>query len=327
MMERMHAFALHRPASLDEAVAVLAGDADARPLAGGTDLVPNLRRGLGSPTTLVDLCNVPGLDAIVLHPDGSTAIGANATLARIAAHAALATRLPALADAAASVAGPSHRSAATLGGNLCVDTRCLFYNQSEWWRRSNDYCLKHGGSTCHVAPQGNRCHAAYCGDTAAALIALAAEVELAGPSGRRRAALEQLYADDGAHPLRLAQGEIVVGVHVPPQPPRAVNAYRKLRARGAIDFPLAGVAVRLALDHDRLAALRVALTGTNSHPLLLAGTDALAGRIVDEALLAALAKLVQQQASPMRTTVTAANWRRVAAAVTTRRLVAELAQR
>ena len=322
-MERMHAFALARPVSIAEAVALLARDPTARPIAGGTDLVPNLRHGIGEPATLVDLGGVPGLAAIARGADGTLAIGANVTLALLARDS---TMPPALRDAAASVAGPSHRSAATLGGNLCLDTRCVFYNQSAWWRAANAFCLKHGGDTCHVAPQGTRCHAAYSGDTAPVLIALGAKVEIAGPGGTRRIPLEAMYADDGAKHLTLRRDEIVVGVHVPAQPPHARCAYRKLRARGAIDFPLAGVAARLALDREgRIAALRVALTGTNPQPLLLDGTDAFAGRVVDDALLAELAKLVGKQAKPMRTTVTSSNWRRVAAAATVRRLVAALA--
>jgi 4-hydroxybenzoyl-CoA reductase subunit beta len=322
-MERMHAFALARPASIAEAVALLARDPSARPIAGGTDLVPNLRHGIGEPATLVDLGGVPGLDAIARGADGGFAIGANVTLAILARDSVIP---PALRDAAASVAGPSHRSAATLGGNLCLDTRCVFYNQSAWWRAANAYCLKHGGDVCHVAPQGKRCHAAYSGDTAPVLIALGAAVEIAGPEGMRRIPLETMYADDGAKHLTLRDGEIVVRVHVPAQPPRSRCAYRKLRARGAIDFPLAGVAARLALDSQgHVASLRVALTGTNSKPLLLDGTEAVVGRVVDDALLAELAKLVGKQAKPMRTTVTSSNWRRIAATATVRRLVAELA--
>jgi len=324
-MERLPGFTLHRPATLAEALALLAREPAARPIAGGTDLVPNLRDGLGAPALLVDVAGLPDLAAVELAAGGGIVIGAGVTLARLARDATIAARLPALAAAAASVAGPSHRSVATLGGNLCVDTRCVFYNQSAWWRSANAHCLKHGGDTCHVAPQGKRCHAAYSGDTAPVLIALGAEAEIVAAAGTRRIPLEAMYADDGAAPLALAPGELVARVHVPAQAPGARSGYRKARARGAIDFPLAGVAARLVQDGNRVADLRVALTGTNAHPLRVAGTEAFAGASVDEALLAALAKLVQKQAAPMRTTVTASNWRRSVAAVLARRLVAELA--
>jgi 4-hydroxybenzoyl-CoA reductase subunit beta len=137
--------------------------------------------------------------------------------------------------------------------------------------------------------------------------------------------LESLYVDDGAAPLALARGELVVRIYVPPQPPAGRNGYRKARARGAIDFPLAGVAARVDVADGRLASLRVALTGTNSRPFLVADTDAFVGSAVDEPLLAALAKLVQRQVAPMRTTAMSSHWRRVVASVLARRLVAELA--
>ena len=323
-MERLPRFALRRPASIDEATALLAGNPGARVIAGGTDLVPNLRDGLGAPPVLVDLGTVAGLDGLVVDGAGIR-IGAGVTLARLAVDPDIARVLPAVAQAAAAIAAPGHRSVATVGGNLCVDTRCVYYNQSEWWRRSNAYCLKHGGETCHVAPQGKHCHAAFAGDLAPALLVAGAAVEIAGPRGTRRIALDALYRDDGRAHLALDAGEIVTAALVPAQPAGARAAYRKARARAAIDFPLAGVAVRLVLDADRVGSLDVALTGTNSRPFRLDGTEGFGGRPVDEALGAELGKLVQRQVSPMRTTVNAANWRRQVAAVIAQRLVRELA--
>ncbi len=323
-MERMAPFALARPATLAEAVALLTGTPGARLLAGGTDLLPNLRDGLGTPRTLIDLSGIAGFDRIAVTESGTT-IGAGVTLSRLAADAGIRRTLPVLAEAAIAVAGPAHRTVATVGGNLCLDTRCVFYNQSEWWRRSNDYCLKHGGESCHVAPQGKHCHAAFAGDLAPALLVIGAEVEIAGSPGARRTPLVALYADDGAKHLTLAPGEIVAAVHAPAQPPHAHAGYRKARVRGAIDFPLAGVAARVALDDGVLAGLAVALTGTNSRPLLLEGTPMLIGRPVDEETLGRIGKLVQKQASPMRTMVTHSNYRRQVAAVLAQRLVRALA--
>jgi len=324
-MERIAPFVLNRPASLAEAASLLAATPGARPLAGGTDLLPNLRDGLGEPPALVDLSGIAELCAIAVDRDGIT-IGAGVTLARIVSDAVVGSALPVLADAAATVAGPSHRTVATLGGNLCLDTRCVFYNQSEWWRRANDFCLKHGGDTCHVAPHGRRCLAAFSGDLAPVLLVLDAEVELVGPGGARRLPLADLYVEDGARHLTLAPGEIVAAVRIPAQPVNARAGYRKARARGAIDFPLAGVAARVEMNDGRLGALRVALTGTNSRPFLLDGTGALAGEPVTDTTLAKLGKLVQKQASPMRTTVTHSNYRRQVAAVLAQRLVRAMAQ-
>jgi 4-hydroxybenzoyl-CoA reductase subunit beta len=323
-MEQPLAFDVKRPASVAEAAALLAADPQARIVAGGTDLVPNLRRGLERPATLIDLGGIAGFDAIV-DGDAGLVLGAGVTLARLGANARVAQRYTALADAARTIAGPAHRNAATVGGNLCVDTRCMFYNQSEWWRAANGYCLKRGGDICHVAPQGDRCHAAFVGELAPALLALGAQVELVAARGTRRIDLADLYRDDGAAHMTLAPGEVIAKVLVQAPARAAVSGYRKARARGAIDFPLAGVACSLEMDGGVLRALRVGLTGTNSRPLLLADTGALVGRPVDDASLAALGKLVQKQVSPMRTTVTQANYRRQVAAVLAQRLVRALA--
>ena len=323
-MDRIAPFTLRRPRTPAEAVAMLATTPGARALAGGTDLVPNLRRGLAAPALLVDLSAIDGFARVRVTADGAV-LGAGVTLAALAEDPGIAHAFPALAQAAASVAAPAHRSAATLGGNLCCDTRCVFYNQSAWWRAANDHCLKHGGTVCHVAPQGRRCHAAYSGDLTPALLVLDATVALEGPRGARPAALAELYVDDGAAHLALGPAELVVGVEIPRQPAGARSGYRKARVRGGIDFPLAGVAARLTLAGARVAELRVAVTGTNPRPFLLAGTDAFANERVDDALLAQLGKLVQRQVAPMRTTAAAAQYRRAVAAALARRLVRDLA--
>ena len=322
-MDAMPVFDVKRPTTMAEAATLLA-TAGARIIAGGTDLVPNLRRGLERPATLVDVTGIGALDTLSLDATPRI-VGAGVTLAAIAANARIAQEYPALAQAASAVAGPAHRNAATLGGNLCADTRCVFYNQSEWWRASNRYCLKRGGDTCHVAPQGARCHAAFSGDLAPALIALDAEVELVSAGATRRLPLAALYRDDGAAHLTLAPGELLARVRLPRAAAGTRSGYRKARVRGSIDFPLAGVAIALALDGPLLTRLRVALTGTNSQPLALEGTEALLGRAPDAALLAALGKLVSKQVSPMRTTATPSNYRRQVASVLAQRLLRELA--
>ncbi|HSW22992.1 MAG TPA: FAD binding domain-containing protein, partial [Burkholderiaceae bacterium] len=292
-MTALPEFTLLRPTTAREAAALLV--AGTRALAGGTDLLPNLRHGLDQPAQLVDLSRVAGLDVIDLH-DGMLTIGAGVTLTRLSDDPRIAQQLPALAQAAGAVAGPGHRSAATLGGNLCQDTRCVYYNQSQWWRASNGWCLKRGGDTCHVAPQGQRCHAAFSGDVAPVLLAARAEVEIATASGTRRMPLDDLYRDDGASHLTLAAGEFVSSVRVA-APSARRSGYRKARVRGSMDFPLAGVAVVLSLRDGVLADIGVGLSGTNSRPIALQGLDAFIGQPVDDTLLAALGKRVQQQAS------------------------------
>ena len=319
----MTPFVLRAPRSVTQALALLAANPSSRILAGGTDLLPNLRRGIGAPGQLIDLRLVDELQRIE-RGAGAWSIGTGVTLQALASHSDIQSELPVLAQAAASIAGPSHRTVATLGGNLCLDTRCVFYNQSEWWRQSNNFCLKYKGDICHVAPQGSRCHAAWSGDLAPALIALDACVDILGSEGSRRIPLADLYQDDGAKPLKLLPGELLTAAHIPPQLDGMRSGYRKARIRGAVDFPLAGVAARVLLAQGLLTDLRVALTGTNSQPILLQGTEALCQKPVTAETLASLGKLVQKQVSPMRSTVTASNYRRQVASVLAQRLLGEL---
>ncbi len=314
-------FSLARPQSAEEAVAQRLAAPTGQYLAGGTDLIVNMRHGLVDADLMIDICAIAELKSLSAGEAGLT-IGAGVTLASLAADPAVRSDYPAIVLAAEAVAGPGHRAAATLGGNLCLDTRCLYYNQSEWWRRANAYCLKYRGETCHVAPTGNKCRAAFCGDLAPALLVHDAEVEIAGADGRRRLPLADLYRDDGAAHLALAPEELLVAVRLPAAPRR--SAYEKIRLRGAIDFPLAGVAVSVTAD-ETPARLKVAVTGTNSQPLLIDGLDDLDAGALGEAELVQIDKAVQKQVSPVRTTTIAGHYRRLAAARLARRLAAQLA--
>ncbi len=322
-MSAAPSFTLARPRDVEAAVALRAAHADSRFIAGGTDLIVNLRHGLGAPPLLVDLTGIEGFAGI--EPTGSgLRIGAGTTIAAIARSDAVRQTLPALAQAAESIGAPGHRVSGTLGGNLCLDTRCIYYNQSQWWRRANAFCLKHEGDTCHVAPQGNRCHAAFSGDLAPALLTFDASVEIASPRGTRRMPLADLYREDGRAHLTLASDELLVAAHIPSPAPGTQSAYGKVRLRDAIDFPLAGVAVALRSENGMLAALKIAVTGANSRPFLLGGCDVLVGRPA-EGVLADIERFVQKQVQPMRTTLAPAQYRRIAAAALARRLVAQLA--
>jgi 4-hydroxybenzoyl-CoA reductase subunit beta len=313
-------FHLVRPRDVDAAIAARRGDAGSRYLAGGTDLLVNMRHGLAATASLIDLSGIDELNRVSAAAAG-VRIGASVTIAALAAEPAM-RRYLAVLQAAQAIAAPGHRTMGTVGGNLCLDTRCIYYNQSDWWRRANGFCLKHAGEICHVAPQAARCHAAFSGDLAPALMASGAEVEIAGNDGRRKIALDRLYVEDGRAHLALAPDELVVAVELPARVPP--SAYEKVRVREAIDFPLAGVAVALAAANGAVEALRVALTGTNSRPFLLEGTDAFTGKPIDTAALALLDKLVQKQVQPMRTTSVPAHYRRLAAAGLAQRLAARL---
>ena len=332
-MEAISEFELLRPATLDAVIAACAAHPDARPLGGGTDLVVNLRRGIVAPSVLIDMNGVAELrgiraDAVGLH------IGASARLADVALHSGMLEHFPVVAQAAGSIAGPTHRNMGTVGGNLCLDTRCIFYNQSEWWRRANNHCLKTTGDLCHVAPKSRGvCFATFSGDLAPALLTLGAEVDLAGPQGRRTLPLQQLYIGharhdgsgegDGKHYLALQPGELVTGVHVRHQPGLR-SAYDKIRIRRSIEYPVAGVAVGLRREGDTLADLRVAITGTNPRPVLIEGTEALCGGGLEDSVLERLDSLIRDQVMSMKTTFTPGHYRRRVAMVLARRLVQRL---
>ena len=322
-MELMPALALQRPATVEEAVRLRGSEESARYLAGGTDMVVNIRRGIEQPTALVDLTGIGELNEIAAGPDGID-IGAAIPLAEVAAHENVRRDYRAVAEAAGAVAGPTHRNYGTVGGNLCLDTRCLFYNQSEWWRRSNDYCLKHRGGICHVAPGGRRCFAAFSGDLAPAALVHRAEITLASAGGRRRVTLDALYRDDGMDHLTLAPGELVVALHLPRETAGLPSGYRKSRIRGSIDFPLAGVAVALGMEAGTVAALDIALTAVNPYPHRVGRIETFLGGPMDDEALDRLRDTVRGQARPMLTTTVQPWYRRRVVGALARRLLAEL---
>jgi 4-hydroxybenzoyl-CoA reductase subunit beta len=329
-------FRVLNPTTLGEAIAARATYPDSKPLGGGTDLVVNIRRGIVAPPILIDMNRIAELRTI--KADASTLeIGASVRLSELAENADVITRYPVVAQAAALIAGPTHRNMGTVGGNLCLDTRCIFYNQSEWWRDANNHCLKTTGTICHVAPKSRGiCFATFSGDLAPALLTLGAEVDIAGPQGRRTIPLNKLYIGfarqdvpvteaqgDGKFYLSLRPGEVVTGVRAK-NTPGLRSAYDKIRIRRSIEYPVAGVAVALKCEGKRLVDLRIAFTGTNPRPVLLDGTQALCGGALDERVFKGLDALVRDQIMPMKTTFTPGHYRRRVAGVLARRLLARL---
>jgi 4-hydroxybenzoyl-CoA reductase subunit beta len=335
-MDALSEFQLVRPATLDEVLQARTNHPDGRLLGGGTDLLVNIRRGIVAPPTLIDISNVEELRAIRAD-EHKIEIGAAVTLAELAAHPQVVMHYPVLAQAAAHIAGPTHRNMGTVGGNLCLDTRCLFYNQSEWWRSANHHCLKTTGDICHVAPKSRGvCFATFSGDLAPALMTLGAEVDLAGPAGARTIPLPRIYIGyarqdqpitetlgDGKYYLSLRPGELITFVRAG-NTPGLRSGYDKIRIRRSIEYPVTGVAVALCREGDILVELRVAFTGTNPRPVLLEGTGALCGGPLDERVLERLDELVRDQIMSMKTTFTPGHYRRRVAGVLARRLVTRL---
>jgi 4-hydroxybenzoyl-CoA reductase subunit beta len=322
-MDVLPPFELLRATTIEQALEWRLEFPRSRLLGGGTDLIVNIRRGIGDgPGALIDINDIDEMKTI--EGNGSSLrIGAAVKLATLAAHPMIRDHYPVLAEAAGSIAGATHRNMGTLGGNLCLDTRCIFYNQSEWWRASNGYCLKYGGTKCHVAPKSKECYATFSGDLAPALLVLDGQVDIAGRGGRRSVPLADLYTGDGRDYLSLGEEEIVCSVSASVTPGLRTG-YDKIRVRRSIEFPLAGVAVALGREGDTLTDLRVAITGTNPWPVLLEGTDALCGAGLDEAALARFDALVGRQIMAMKTTFTPGHYRRRAAGVLARRLVQQL---
>jgi 4-hydroxybenzoyl-CoA reductase subunit beta len=321
-MSVLPVFDIAEPQSAEEAVRLKAAHPAACFLAGGTDLVPNLRRGLHSPDLLISLARIPELQQFVATDDGLQ-VGAGVHLADIGESLPAGDAYRALGMAAASIAGPAHRTMATVGGNLCVDTRCVYYNQSSWWRAANGYCLKKDGDTCHVAKKGGKCVAAYSGDLAPALLVLGAEVEVVSVKGRRRLPLADMFREDGQACLNLDAAELIAAVHIPASTGLS-SGYLKSRIRQSIDFPLAGVAAAMACSGASISRLAVAVTGTNSRPVLLEGLDTLLGEPLSSHVLDGLGKIISRSVQPMRTTLVPSLYRRHMAGVLARRLVTQL---
>jgi 4-hydroxybenzoyl-CoA reductase subunit beta len=260
-------------------------------VAGGTDLYPKLKRRQFDVEALI------GLDFLDDRIDGSR-IGAGATLAQVANHGDVRAAHAGYAEAAGLVSSPPLRNAGTAGGNLCVDTRCNYYDMPYEWRKAIGYCLKKDGDICLVAPSSPRCWAVSSSDTAPMAIALGATVVLAGPDGDREAPVAALYRDDGIDYLAKQPFEVVTEIRL--SNAKTQSAYVKLRRRGSIDFPIAGAAVALVLDGDVVTSCRIALSAVASHPLEVpAAGDFLAGKRLDDESIRAAAELAAKPAKPL----------------------------
>ena len=316
-------FRLLRPRAIEEAVACLAKHAGSvRVLAGGTDLIPSMRQKLFEPANVLDLRGLSELRGIRPQTNGVVEIGALTTLSAIEKSTYLRQHYPVLTEAAATVASPVLRNMGTVGGNICLDTRCLWYNQSLTWRKGCGFCIKKDGNLCHVAPGGTKCWAAFSGDTPPALLCLNAEIEILGPDGRRRISLRDFYTGDGENYRKLLPTELVTRVFLPAESADYRGIYRKLRVRGSIDYPLAGVAVAMKRSNGHVADARIAITAVNPAPLLLqhAG-EMLIGKAVDEVLADAVGDLAARTAKPLTTSALTPEYRREMIRVFTKRAV------
>ena len=274
-MMRLPPFKYLAPVSVTDAVKLLSDHGpDAMPVAGGTDLYPNMKRRQFEPKVLVGLRGIRDLVGIRGTGRKGIAIGAGTTLTATSHHAEIARHYPALATAAGLVSTPQLRNMGTLGGNVCVDTRCNYYNQSYQWRKAVNFCMKKDGEICLVAPGSPRCWAVSSSDTAPALWSLGATVTLVGPAGARVMPISALYRDDGIEYLAKRPEEIITEISIPPADGMR-SVYLKLRRRGSFDFPVLGVAVTLTMDSDVVRQARIVLGAVASLPREAAEASAL----------------------------------------------------
>ncbi len=310
-MMRLPVFRLHQPESLSDAMALLASsDGETRLVAGGTDLWPNMKRRHQSADVVVSLNRVAELSGIRGEVGGEVRIGATTTLAAVAASPIVRAAYPALARAVESISSPAIRNMATLGGNLCLDTRCTYYNQTEEWRTSIDFCLKEGGTICWVAPQSPRCWAVSSSDAAPVLCALGARVRLLSPAGEREVSVADFYRDDGIDYLTKQPDEVLTEVVLPPSDGVQMSFW-KLRRRGSIDFAVLTAAVAVRRDDDGVVSeAAVWLGAVASAPVRSEAAEAvLVGNALTPEVITEAATATRKVATPLDNTDFTLQWR------------------
>jgi 4-hydroxybenzoyl-CoA reductase subunit beta len=311
LMLRLPRLRYERAGAVRDAVELVAGNPGAMLIAGGTDLLPNLKRRQFDAPMLVSLAGIPGLKRIEGDATAGMTVGAGATLDQVASTPALADGYRALSQACGSVSTPQIQMMGTIGGNLMVDPRCNYYNQSEQWRKAVGYCMKRDGDICLVARSSPRCWAISSSDTAPVALALEAEVTLEGTSGSRRIPAADLYRDDGIAYTTRRPEDVITAIHLAPAGVRMTSAYWKLRRRGSFDFPILGVAVACWWDDGVIVRARGALGAVGSHPLDISEYFArLHGARPTDALLASVAEAADKPSRPLDNADLSHYWRK-----------------
>jgi 4-hydroxybenzoyl-CoA reductase subunit beta len=333
-MLRLPRFVLLEPRTVNEAVEMRAsaGD-DAAYVAGGTDLYPNMKRRQQTPRTVISLARIAELRSIAGRPGREVDIGACVPLTSVAGDARLREHYPAVAEAARTVSTPLLRNMGTIGGNLLLDTRCNYYDQTYEWRKAISFCMKRDGEICWVAPSSPRCWAVQSSDGVPVAVALGAEVTLVSVRGTRRIAASELYHNDGIRYLTKAPDELLTTIHLPSTSAVADGAtrwratYRKLRRREAFDFPVLGVAARVDLAGDgTVRSARIVLGAVASYPVEVPeAARAIIGSRLDPTAIGAAADAAFRPAKPMDNTDFTLAWRKEMVRVHVHRALVELA--
>jgi 4-hydroxybenzoyl-CoA reductase subunit beta len=324
-MLRLPVFKYYSPKTVQEAVSILNDyGPEAMPVAGGTDLFPNMKRRQFEPKVVIGLRGLKELNRLTGDPVKGLTLGACLTLSRLGSDPILVSSYPALARACALVAIPQIRNMGTIGGNLCLDTRCNYYDQTFFWRESLGFCLKKDGDVCPVAPGGTRCWAVSSTDSAPVMIALGARLRLLGPQGERVVAAKDFYRDDGINYLTKAPDEILVEIELPPADGWR-STYLKLRRRDSFDFPVLGVAVAVKEDQGVCSDVRIVVGGVGSRPLEITDAESvLRGNKITSDVIESASQAVYGAIKPLDNTDFLHVYRKKMAPIFTRRALEEV---
>jgi 4-hydroxybenzoyl-CoA reductase subunit beta len=323
---RLSRFTYLAPGSLEEAMRVRSENGSETVfMAGGTDLLVNIKQRVTTPRFVIGIRNLPELQGISTDSSGWLTIGAAVTINRLEHDPRVSAAYPALSHAAGLISVPQVRALGTIGGNVCLDVRCNYYNQSYEWRKGIGFCTKRGSEICRVAPGSDRCWAVASADTVPVLIALRAECTIVGPTGTRRVAIEDLYQDDGLIPTTLQPDEIVSAIQIPP-PDGYRCVYQKFRIRHSFDFPLVGVSAAVKISGRDIVDTRIVLTAVASRPERASSAEAaLNGAGLDETAISRAGQAVFRQAKPMDNTAGSIFHRKRMARVLLERALKEIA--
>ena len=301
---KLPSFELAEPKSLKRASRLLAERGDrAMVIAGGTDLMQSLKNRLKSPELLVDLYNLPHLNRIEYTTKHGLKIGALVTIRQLANDPVVKDKYPLLAQGASEVGSPQLQVMGTVGGNLCQDNLCLYYNRSPMMRLPLEPCLKLDGTLCNAVSGSQECWAVYAGDLAPVLMALDATITIADSLGKYSIPLSEFFSGDGKRPNRLSAGQILTEISVPSPLPGSGGAYLKMRQRQTVDYALLGVAVHLTLQDGVCRALRLALTAVDRAPLLIHEAEQVEGKPIEAEEIEQLAMVASRRARPLNNVI------------------------
>ncbi len=284
-------------------------------LGGGTDILPHIKNGLNNYDTLVSAAQVNDLKKIQFE-NGMVQIGASVTLQELIENEKLFNLYPIIRKAISKIGAPQHRYSGTIGGNLCLDTRCSYYNQSEFWRGALGYCLKFKGDKCHVVPNSDRCHAIMSSDGVALFVALEAEIIIQSQNNKRQIQLEDLYKKDGMNHLNLSPNELITHIILPSPKKNLRSDYQKLRVRKSFDFPLLGMATTLIVENEKIDKLRFVFTAVESWPIVITEKElGLLGSTISEINVEEVINHCKKNCNPLNNAFLKAGWRRKMIAV------------